>query len=117
MWNAPRKRDLVEIPKLYETEYIPLQDKIIHLHFFIAGCDWYIAEWDEKDMLWGYAILNADFEMAEWGYVSLEELQEIKVGFLEVDTDCFWEKRPAGKVRKICKGMMWPIPEKVNVNP
>ena len=43
MWNIPSKERLAKLPTLYETENIPLQDKIIHLHFFIGGCDWYIA--------------------------------------------------------------------------
>ena len=25
------------------TEYVPLAQKIIHLHFFIGGCDWYVG--------------------------------------------------------------------------
>jgi hypothetical protein len=44
MWNEPTKERLAKIPKLYETEDIPLQDKKIHLHFFIWGSDWYICE-------------------------------------------------------------------------
>jgi len=39
MWNIPSKERLEKIPKLYETESIPLEDKMIHLHFFIGGCD------------------------------------------------------------------------------
>ena len=40
MWNTPTTDRLSKIPKLYETEHIPLQDKLIYLHFFIGGCDW-----------------------------------------------------------------------------
>ena len=46
MWNIPSKERLARIPKLYETEDVPLKDKLIHLHFFIGGCDWYVAEYD-----------------------------------------------------------------------
>ena len=49
MWNAPSKRQLAKLPKLYETESVPLKDKIIHLHFFIGSCDWYIAEFDTDE--------------------------------------------------------------------
>ena len=35
MWNEPSKERLAKIPKLYETENIPLPDKLIYLHFFI----------------------------------------------------------------------------------
>ena len=53
MWNTPTKEELAKIPRLYETENIPLKDKIIHLHFFIGGCDWYIAEYDGEDSVLG----------------------------------------------------------------
>jgi hypothetical protein len=80
MWNTPTTDRLSKIPRLYETEHIPLQDKLIHLHFFIGGCDWYIAEFDGEDLFWGFAILNDDFQNAEWGYISFSELKSIKVG-------------------------------------
>ena len=61
MWNTPTEDRLSRIPRLYETEHIPLQDKLIYLHFFIGSCDWYIAEFDGEDLFWGFAILNDDF--------------------------------------------------------
>jgi len=84
MWNKPTKEQLSKIPKLYETEKIPLNDKIIHLHFFIGGSDWYIAEYDGNDLFWGFAILNQDSEMAEWSYCSFNELKSIRIGFTEI---------------------------------
>ena len=60
MWNEPNKERLEKLPKLYETEHTPLKDKLIHLHFFIGGSDWYIAEFDGKDLFFGFAILNND---------------------------------------------------------
>jgi hypothetical protein len=57
-----------------------LQKKLIHLHFFIGGCDCYIAEYDGEDIFWGFAILNGDFQNAEWGYISFSELKSIRVG-------------------------------------
>ena len=76
MWNKPGKEQLAKIPRLYETEKINGKDKIIYLHFFIGGCDWYIAEFDGEDLFFGFAILN-DPQNAEWGYISFQELDEI----------------------------------------
>ena len=53
MWNTPSQERLKKIPKLYETENILLKDKLIYLHFFIVGCDWYIAEYDGDDAFRG----------------------------------------------------------------
>ena len=102
MWNEPTREQLTRIPRLYETEEIPLKEKKIHLHFFLGASDWYIAEYDGDDLFFGYAILNGDTEMAEWGYISFQELKELKIhpGF-EVDCDLFWEVKKASEIEKI----------------
>ena len=79
MWNEPTQEQLDRIPNLYDSEHIPLRDKTIWLHFFLAGCDWYICEYDGEDLFFGFAILNGDLINAEWGYVSFNELKSIKV--------------------------------------
>ena len=98
MWNTPSTPQLDSIPKLYATESIPLAEKLVHLHFFIGGCDWYIVEYDGEDLFFGYTILNGDIVNAEWGYISFSELQSIKIGFVEIDCDLHWEIVPAKQV-------------------
>jgi hypothetical protein len=110
MWNEPTKERLAKVPRLYDTEYIPVQDKEIHLHFFIGGCDWYISETDGEDIMFGFCILNNDLEMAEWGYVSLSELRSIKAsGWCEVDCELekHWKIRKAKEVDTIKKACGW----------
>lgn len=66
------------IPKLYETDSIPLSEKIIHQKWSIPqiGFYWLIAEMDDtKDEVFGYANLN-DEDNAEWGYISISELKD-----------------------------------------
>jgi hypothetical protein len=112
MWNEPTTERLSKIPRLYETENIPLQDKLIHLHFFIGACDWYIAEIDGEDLFWGFAILNNDLINAEWGYISFSELKAIKMnGWLEIDCEVehAWKIRRAFEVDKIKKASGWTI--------
>jgi len=110
MWNVPSKERLFRIPRLYETEHTPLQEKLIYLHFFIGSCDWYVAEYDGEDIFWGFAILNDDFQNAEWGYISLSELKSVKVGgWMEVDCELeeFWQVRKASEIEKIRKAHGW----------
>jgi hypothetical protein len=112
MWSMPSKERLSRIPKLYETEDTPLEDKLIHLHFFIGGCDWYIAEYDGEDLFWGFACLNRDLQNAEWGYISYRELKEIRIGgWLEIDceTEVAWRIRPALEVPLIREASGWPF--------
>jgi hypothetical protein len=111
MWNIPTIERLAKIPRLYETEDIPLKDKLIYLHFFIGRCDWYIAEYDGDDLFFGFAILNNDYEMAEWGYISFSELKDIKIdGCLEIDCELeeFWQVKRAIEVDKIRIAQGWP---------
>ena len=104
MWNIPTKESLDKIPKLYETEHVPLKDKEILLHFFIGGSDWFICEYDGKDLFFGFAILNNDYQYAEWGYVSFSELTSIKInGWLEIDCELeeHWKPKKASEIEKI----------------
>ncbi len=102
MFNEPSQKQLKEIPRLYETEHTSLSDKLIHLHFFIGDCDWYISEYDGEDLFWGFVILNDDFVNAEWGYISYDELKRIKIaGCFEVENDLHWNIRKAVDVEKI----------------
>lgn len=105
MWNEPTQAQLDAIPRQYETEGIALTDKPIYLHFFIGQCNWYIAEFDGDDTFFGFAILNDDYEMAEWGYISFSELKELRVSWVHVDHDTYWHVRRACDVEDIVRGM------------
>lgn len=102
MWNVPSRERLSRIPGLYATEHIPTKDKIIHLHFFIGGCDWYIAEYDSGDLFYGYANLNDDLN-AEWGYISFSELKAINIQGIEIDCELeeHWTPKPVSEIPKI----------------
>ncbi len=111
MWNIPNKERLAKIPKLYQTENIPLKKKFIYLHFYIGNSDWFVAEYDGDDLFFGFCILNGDLQNAEWGYVSFSELRAITVnGRLEVDCvrEEFWQVRKASEIEKIRVVHGWP---------
>ena len=108
MWSEPTKTDLAnKLPMLGSEDGGGTADKLITAHFFIGGCDWYLTEYDPNDdVAFGYAILNGDLQCAEWGYISIAELRDIKVagGALEVDFDLHWQIRPASEVDNIVAG-------------
>ena len=61
------------MPKTYEQG----DQATAHLHYFLNGSDWYITEKDMDggiEQAFGFAILNGDDEMAEVGYISIEEI-------------------------------------------
>ena len=108
MWNKLTEKQLSKIPKFYSTENTSLKEKMIYMHFFIGGCDWYAAEYSrEEQCFFGFAILNNDYEMAEWGYFSLQELSELKVQFLEVDRDLHFPPTKAKDIENIRKAQRW----------
>lgn len=83
----PPPNVLASVPALYDTEHIPAEDKAIHLHYFVADCDWWIAELDpDSGLAFGYVRLHGDDANAEWGYISLPELEAIcQPGQVETD--------------------------------
>jgi hypothetical protein len=106
MWNKPSRKQLESLPKLgaNDKKGLSLGDIKILLHFFIGGCDWYIAEYDGKDLFFGFAILNDDKPNAEWGYISFEELKKLKIyGTFEVDCEDerWFEPQAAKNIEKI----------------
>ena len=118
MWNQPSDIELNKIPRLYETENVPAKDKIIWMHFFLGNSDWFICEFDGKDTFFGFVCLNGWQDCAEWGYISFNELKQLKVEApvsingqralipLEVDRDLNWISRKSFNVSLIreCQG-------------
>jgi hypothetical protein len=113
-WPAPEV--LEAIPALYATENTAEADKVVHLHYFVGTCDWWVVELDSAErpqLAFGYACLG-DPAMAEWGYIDLHELAGIfrapslgepvpggaprMVPPIIVERDLGWTPRPAGEV-------------------
>ena len=109
MWNKPTQKQLAALPPLYSTEDVEEEDKIIQMHFFLGGSDWYAVEYSPDDQrFFGFVILNGDMLNAEWGYFSLPELCEVKAnGVIEVDRDIPWIPCPARNLLKICEAQGW----------
>ena len=103
MWNEPSQDELSRLPMLYDTENTPPGETLIHMHFFLNGCDWYVAEYSPVERLFfGYAVLNSDLQNAEWGYVSFDELRQVKTPQgIEVDRELDWTPRKAAETYTI----------------
>ena len=95
MWNEPTDQDLKKMPRLYATENTPAEDTMIYEHFFLGGCDWYVAEYDpDERVFFGYAILNDDLDNAQWGSISVDRLRQVRTRQgIEVDRDPHSDER------------------------
>lgn len=111
--------DEIEVPPLYATESVLLEDKRFVLHYFTSSADWWLVELDPEQWL-GFGFVNlGDPQNAEWGYVSLVELGELYLpGQMHtkelddggtrvwiqpptvVERDLYWEPKLAGDVLK-----------------
>jgi len=71
------------LPPLYSTEETPCAEKEIIVRFFnpMGNQSWEIAEGSEEDGDWLlFGKCDLGFDMPEWGYVSLSELESLRVG-------------------------------------
>jgi hypothetical protein len=116
MWNEPSLEQLSKMPKPKEQDGLHTSDVIIHAHFFLGDCDWYVSEFDGKDEFFGFVILNGDYEMAEWGYFRFSELKDLKkkinwtkvIDFFEVDYDMYWKPIKVKEIYRIVEaGGSW----------
>ena len=96
MLNPPPQEVLDQLPRLYANEktQTPIKGIIIHLHFFVGGCDWWIAEYDGEDLFFGFVNLGDD-TCAEWGYISYSKLKLP----LMVEYDEYWKTKPFREVQ------------------
>ena len=95
---TPPIADTRAIPALYATESTPTTAKTLHLHYFVGGHDWYVAEVDRQTgEAFGLTVVNGE---AEWGYFDLNALEQVNVrgGLLVVERDCWFDKAPAATV-------------------
>jgi hypothetical protein len=102
MWNRPTQKQLAKLPPLYSTEGVELKEKIVRMHFFLGGSDWWAVEYSpEKELFFGFVCLGGDKQNAEWGYFSLPELVVQRFSGMEIDRDLYWTVRPVCKVAEI----------------
>ncbi len=83
------KEIVAQIPKLYETEKTPIDQKVAIAKLFhpLSSWTWYIVEYDGQDTCWG---LVEGFE-TELGYFSIKELSEVRVRGLGVERDLYFQ--------------------------
>lgn len=87
------------MPAMYATENIPEEDKILQVKFFhpMSNWTWYGVEYDPKTRtFFGYV---QGFEN-EWGYFSLDELNDVVVRGLRIERDLYFEPMKFSELTK-----------------
>jgi hypothetical protein len=77
-------------PALYATEKVPTEDKLLVAKFFHPSGrgTWYMAEYDpEQRLAFGFCVSPLGPDCDEWGYFSMDELEEVMVHGLGIERD------------------------------
>jgi len=91
-WPEELKQDVLGNLEKQAKAIPKRQDKkrdelTVYAHLFYGSSDWFITEYDGKDLLFGYTILNGDSMMSELGTIWLPELRDSGL----VELDFYWE--------------------------
>jgi hypothetical protein len=72
------KKNLKDLPPLYETDGTPADEKTVQVKFFnpAGGETWYAVEFDGSNIFFGY--VDGTY-FPEWGYFSMAELQDVRI--------------------------------------
>ena len=126
----PPRKVLDKAPAAYATENVAAEDKTIIAHYFSSGADYYIAEmWQEPDeegersrwMAFGYARLASHPEGQEWGYLDLDELEQVRGRTTQglpvlVERDMHWQPTPFSQIAGVEHPADTPVPQPVTGN-
>ncbi|WP_026804112.1 DUF2958 domain-containing protein [Aliarcobacter lanthieri] len=90
-----------KLPPLYATENIATKDKIVKIKFFTPDSNWtwYAVEYDKNEKIF-FGYVNGHYP--EWGYFSLQELEQIrgKLG-LPIEIDKYFKEQPFGQIKEL----------------
>ncbi len=99
------KKTIATMPKTYETDGQG-DEAIATLHYFNSSSDWYIVERDAgspddevqgvQAQAHGFAVLNGDYECAESGYISIQELIENGV-----ELDLYYKPQTIAQIKAV----------------
>lgn len=89
------------LPPLYATENIATKDKIAKIKFFTpdSSWSWYAVEYDKDEKIF-FGYVNGHYP--EWGYFSLEELEQTKGPLgLHIERDIHFKEQPFGQIKEL----------------
>lgn len=90
-----------KLPKLYQTEKVLIGDRVAYGRYFhpISSYTSYILEYDSKTRE-AFGLTNMGYGW-EIGYMSLDEMEELKVGGLKIERDLHFTPTPLHQINEL----------------
>ena len=109
MINRPTESELLQLAQIKIDKNTPLEERVIHMHFFLDGHDWYVSEYDpQRRHFFGYTIPNDEYHRARWYYFSFDELCRMRAkANAEVIRNTDWIPKRAIEVDRIRDAYTW----------
>jgi hypothetical protein len=107
----PAKSELAKISGCKKTERIPVADKVIHVHYFSAAFDYWLAEiWPETEdgeTRWygfGFASL-ASFPDGEWSLMDFTDMEQVQGRTPQglpiiIERDLWWQPKKFSEIKE-----------------
>ena len=89
------------LPKLYATENIKAEEKIVHIKYFTpdSNWSWYVTEYHRKNRLFFGYVIGLE---SEWGYFTLDELEQTTGPLgLHIERDISFKPRMFKDIKEI----------------
>jgi hypothetical protein len=100
------KKLIQQMPTLDESSDKSIDEQFVYVKLFnpCGAGTWYITSYSEEDNLaFGFVNLG-DAEMAELGYISIEELETLRLPLgMKIERDLWFDKMPLKEVMERVK--------------
>jgi len=79
MINRPNESELLKLAQNKIHKNTPLEERVMHMHFFLDGHDWYLSEYDPLSRtFFGYVVPQDQYHKAGWSRFSIDDLYQMR---------------------------------------
>ena len=109
MINRPEESELLKLAQIEVDKNTPLEERVMHMHFFLDGHDWYLSEYNPfSRTFFGYYVPHDQYHKACWGHFNIDDLyymRDYKNRRVTRNTD--WMPRRAMEIDRIRDAHTW----------
>ena len=87
-----------------------INDPLVLMKFFYSNGvgTWWATEYNPRTRIFfGFVLLFDGAQGGEWGYFSLDEMQDLRVLNLGIERDLWWKEKRCSEIKKIMEKSPW----------